>query len=209
MRKYLYIFCVAVLFAACNKNSKDFDANGNLLVEHLNSADGALNFTPMQTSDTDDVLNYTPSIFTYQNKPYTGKFAAYSKDKLAVEGNLKEGMFSGDWKFYYASGVVQVEGTYAKGHEVGFWNSYFKKDKYNIVKYYSADGYMLMRKEYYNNGKIKNYQNVNCPEFGNRERRIQFKNNGEIDYIDAEREIGKLTPAEINNMLQNNDLLIQ
>ena len=68
---------------------------------------------------------------------------------------------------------------------------------------------MLMRKEYYDIGKIKNYQNINCPEFGGRERRIQFKYNGEIDYIDAEREVGKLTPGEINTLLQNDGLLVK
>ena len=126
-----------------------------------------------------------------------------------LEGNLKNGILSGEWKFYYPSGVVQIEGTYSNGHETGFWKSYYTKDKPNIVKYYNEDGLMLMRKEYYDTGKIKNYQNINCEEFGGRERRIQFKYNGELDYIDAEREVGKLTPAEINTLLKNDGLLVK
>ena len=84
-----------------------------------------------------------------------------------------------------------------------------KTHKIKIAKFYSSDGYMLMRKEYYDNGKVKNYQNVKCPEFGNRERRIQFKYDGVIDYLDAEREIGKLPSAQINKLLQEDKLLQQ
>lgn len=100
-----------------------------------------------------------------------------------------------------------MEGNYNKGMEIGMWSSYYRKNYPKIVKYYNNKGYLLMRKEYYDDGKVKNYQNIKCPEFGNLERRIQFTIKGEIDYIDAERELGKLDPAILNQMLQDDGLL--
>ncbi len=209
MKNLIILFCIIFALYSCSQNSKAFDKNGNLLIENLSSENGAMNFIPMNASDSADVLNYTPAVYTFDREPYTGKIASYNKEKLMLEGNLKNGIYSGEWKFYYPSGVVQIEGSYTNGHETGFWKSYYTKDKPNIVKYYNSEGYMLMRKEYYDTGRIKNYQNINCAEFGGRERRIQFKYNGEIDYIDAEREVGKLTPAEINTLLKNDGLLVK
>ena len=209
MKNNLLILFFLLSLGACSQRSKAFDDMGNLLVENLESETGEINFTPMQSSDSSDVINYKPIVYKFEGSPYTGKIASYSKGKLMMEGNLTEGIFSGVWKFYYPSGVIQIEGTYTNGLESGFWRSYYTKDKLSIVKFYDDKGYMLMRKEYYDNGKIKNYQNVNCPEFGDRERRIQFKYNGELDYIDAEREVGKLSPDEINTLLQNDGLLLK
>jgi len=209
MKIIIILFSLTIVISSCSQNSKKFDKNGSLLVENLTSETGGLNFIPMNTSDSADVLNYTPVVFKFEGEPYTGKLVSYNNEKLMLEGNLTNGVYSGEWKFYYPSGVVQIEGTYTNGHETGFWKSYYTKDKPNIVKYYDKQGYMLMRKEYYDTGKIKNYQNINCAEFGARERRIQFKYNGEIDYIDAEREVGKLTASEINTLLKNDGLFIK
>ncbi len=209
MKSIIILFSLTIVISSCSQNSKKFDENGSLLVENLTSETGGMNFIPMNASDSADVLNYTPVVFKFEGELYTGKIVSYNKEKLMLEGNLTNGVYSGEWKFYYPSGVVHIEGTYTNGHETGFWKSYYTKDKPNIVKYYDKQGYMLMRKEYYDTGKIKNYQNINCAEFGGRERRIQFKYNGEIDYIDAEREVGKLTPAEINTLLKNDGLLIK
>ncbi len=209
MKSLIIVLSLTIVISSCSQNSKAFDKNGSLLVENLTSMEGGFNFVPMSASDSADVLNYTPVVYKFEDEPYTGKIASYNKEKLMLEGYLKNGILSGEWKFYYPSGVIQIEGTYTNGHETGFWKSYYTKDKPNIVKYYNKDGLMLMRKEYYDTGKIKNYQNINCEEFGGRERRIQFKYNGEIDYIDAEREVGKLTPAEINTLLKNDGLLVK
>lgn len=208
--KQLLVIATLVFFAcACNNKSADFDANGALLATALTSNEGAINFNPMKHEDSAYVNNYTPTVYTYNNEPYTGKIAYYENEKLFMEGTLINGIFDGEFIFYYPSGVVQIAGNYRKGMETGFWKSYYRKDYYNIVKYYDDKGYLLMRKEYFDNGKVKNYQNIECAEFGNIERRIQFKYNGEIDYLDAEREVGKLDPAAVNKLLQNDGLMIK
>ncbi len=202
----LSLIILSILFLQSCLTSKDKDSEGRLYATALHAA-GGLNFTPMQHSDSNYVNTFKPEIYTYNGKPYTGTIASYEGEKLMLEGALADGIMNGNWKFYYPTGNVQIEGNYTNGIETGMWKSYFGKDRLKVCKYYNAKGYMLMRKEYFDNGKIKNFQNVNCPEFGNRERRIQFLYNGDIDYIDAEREIGKLSPAEINSLLQEDKLL--
>ncbi len=209
MKQCMIICVLAILAASCNKKSTDVDENGFLNAELLTSTEGGVNFTPMKHEDSAYAVNFKPTIYTYNNAPYTGKINAFNGDKLMMEGSLKDGIYSGAWKFYYPSGVVQIEGNYTNGLETGFWKSYYRKDFYSIVKYYDNNGFMLMRKEYFDNGKIKNYQNIKCPEFGNVERRIQFKYSGEIDYLDAERGIGKLNPADVNKMLQEDGLMVK
>ena len=69
--------------------------------------------------------------------------------------------------------------------------------------------FKALRKEYFDNGKVKNYQNVKSPQFGDLERRVQFNYKGEVEYIDAERELGRLEPAAINKLLQDNGLMVK
>lgn len=208
MKNIFNVLFISVIFISCSKNSEDYDANGNLLANKLTSETGGVNFTPMQNEDSSDVNDLKPEVYSYDNKPYTGKIVSYDeKNRLMMEGNLKDGIYDGEFKFYYPSGNIQVQGNYKKGYETGMWFSYYAKDKPSIVKFYDENGYMLMRKEYYDTGRIKNYQNIKVPQFGNIARRIQFKYNGDLDYIDAEREIGQLTPKEINELLKNDGLL--
>jgi hypothetical protein len=101
------------------------------------------------------------------------------------------------------------EGTYTNGIETGMWTTYYRKDYPKMMKFYDEKGYLLMRKEYFDNGKVKNYQNVKSPKFGDLERRVQFNYKGEVEYIDAERELGRLEPAAINKLLQDNGLMVK
>ncbi len=209
MKTLFYIAISAMLLSACGKKVATTDANGALLAENLTTSDSSgLNFAPMKHEDSAFVKNFKPTVYLFDGKPYTGNIAYYNEKKaLIVSGSLKEGLADGEWKFFFPSGVIQMEGTYNNGMETGMWSSYYRKNFPKIVKYYNNEGYMLMRKEYFDDGKVKNYQNIKCPEFGNLERRIQFTNKGEIDYIDAERELGKLDPAILNQMLQDDGLL--
>lgn len=203
------LLIIISVFTSCG-GKKDFDNDDRLLISALESANGDFSFKPMQRADSNYVLSFTPAIYTYKGEPYTGRIAAYNdKDVLLIDGQLTNGVQNGPWKFYYASGVLMMEGNYTDGHETGFWTSYYTKDKPRIKMYYDKIGFMLMRKEYYDNGQIKNYQNIKCPQFGNRERRIEFTYDGKVDYIDAEREIGALPPEDINMMLRNDALLIE
>jgi hypothetical protein len=44
------------------------------------------------------------------------------------------------------------------------WTTYYRKDYPKMMKFYDEKGYLLMRKEYFDNGKVKNYQNVKSPQ---------------------------------------------
>lgn len=203
-------FSLSIIFISClliiSCGSKDFDGEKRLLATKLSSPEGGLDFKPMEHEDSADIAGFKPTVYTYKGKPYTGKIASYNGDKIVLEGNLNEGIADGSWKFYYKTGSVQVEGDYTNGLETGYWRSYFGKDRVKIEKYYDTKGLMLMRKEYYDNGKVKNYQNIKCAEYGNRERRIEFKYNGQVDYIDAERELGQMEVNALNKLLQKDGL---
>jgi len=200
--KYVFaiglILCIAV---SCKPKNEDLDANGALLATKLeNISGGGLNFSPMQNDEM-----RTPDIYHYQGAPYTGSVAAYDeKQRVIFTGNLKDGKAEGTWTFYYASGVVMTEGTYTGGIETGIWKNYYTKDKPKIIKDYSADGTLLMRSEFYDNGKLKNYQNIACPEYGDEERRVQFSYSGAVEYLSADRDLGKIPAAELQLMLAKN-----
>ncbi len=211
MKKFpgLFVFLFAVLCFSCSQQN-DTDSEGRLPVEKLTSSTGSFDFSPMEHEDSSYVTEFKPAVYNYKDQPYTGEIVSYSNDKkIMMEGNLTNGVADGRWKFYYASGVVRIEGDYHNGMENGFWTSYYSKNKPKMVKYYNREGYMLMRKEYYDTGKIKNYQNVKCAEFGDRQRRIQFSYGGGIDYIDAERSLGEMDPKQLNDLLKKDGLMIK
>lgn len=207
--KYFIPVLLIALTTSCGTKEKQFDADGTLLAQFLEPS-GALDFSPMQNDDSSRVADFSPLVYTFKNKPYTGKVTAYDdKQRKIFDGNLNAGVPEGNWKFYYASGVVQIEGTYTNGLETGIWKNYYTVDKPKVIKQYDESGYLLMRKEFYDTGKLKNYQNVKCPQYGDIARRVQFKYNGAIDYLDAERDLGKLSPEELQNALLNDKLMVK
>ena len=125
----------------------------------------------MKRSDTASVLAFRPDTLLFRDKPYTGGIASYDHhDSLLLEGYVKTGLMDSTWTFRFASGGVRMQGKYKDGVDVGLWQSYYGYGKHKITKLYDDYGYMLMRIEYYDNGKIKNYQNVKAPMFDNKER---------------------------------------
>lgn len=211
MKQFIFPMVFLCLMAACSQTDTDHDAEGVLLAEMLQSTTGGgFSFMPMAIEDSDDVKNFIPAVYTYKGKPYTGKITSYDeKQRKIFDGALEEGLPSGPWKFYYASGVVQIEGNYTKGIETGIWSNYFAKDKPRLIKEYDAKGYMLMRTEFYNTGRVKNYQNIKCPEYGNVARRAQFTYDIEIEYIDMEKELGQKAPKELMELIKSNGLRVQ
>lgn len=211
MKTWSLIIMATLFLTACSDKDVKYDADGILLADNLESSTGGgWDFSPMQNDDSAQVAAFKPTTYTFKGKPYSGKVTAYDDQQRKIfDGNLENGIATGEWKYYYPSGVVQIDGVYTNGQETGMWKSYYTVDKPKVVKYYDAKGFLLMRKEYYDTGKLKNYQNIECPEFGNIARRVQFKYDGEIDYIDAERELGKMAPAELNRLLREDKLLVK
>jgi antitoxin component YwqK of YwqJK toxin-antitoxin module len=170
--KILYAVATALIIGlqSCG-NYRD----GRLLADKLTSSSGKLNFAPMQRSDSASVADFKPDTLFYKGKPYTGAIGEYNNsDTLILTGFAKNGLMDSTWKFYYGSGVLMMEGKYRNGFDIGFWRSYYTRNKPNIEKLYDDKGYMLMRIEYYDNGKVKNYQNVKSPVFGDQERHYDF-----------------------------------
>lgn len=168
---------VIALYSCSGKKDKD----GRLLIEELTSASGSMKFATMIHSDSTSVLDFVPDTFLYNGKPYTGAVAKYEPDgKINIEGNLNNGIMDGQWKLYFKSGGLMTEGVMNNGLETGWWKSYYGYDKPKVEKFYDEHGFMLMRREYYDNGQLKNYQNIKCPQFGDRERKIEFDRKGKL-----------------------------
>lgn len=168
---------VIALYSCSGKKDKD----GRLLIEELTSTSGSMKFTTMIHSDSTSVLEFVPDTFLYNGKPYTGAVAKYEPDgKINIEGNLNNGVMDGQWKLYFKSGGLMTEGVMKNGLETGWWKSYYGYDKPKVEKFYDEHGFMLMRREYYDNGQLKNYQNIKCPQFGDRERKIEFDRKGKL-----------------------------
>jgi hypothetical protein len=208
MKNIILLFTVCGVMASCTTKEKSRNPNEPLGAELLTTADGGgLNFSPMSHEDSNFVKKFIAPVYMYDGKPYTGAITSVNdKQKKLLDGQLKDGVPDGKWTFYYASGAVQIEGNYSNGMETGMWYSYYRKDFPKIAKYYNNEGYMLMRAEYYDNNTIKNYQNIKCADYGDIERRIQFSYSGELEYIDAERDLGKMPPAELNKLLVTDGL---
>lgn len=194
------------LYSCGGKKDKD----GRLLTQELTSSSGGLKFTTMVHSDSASVLNFVPDTFYFNGKPYTGGVAKYEQDgKVNIEGNMKDGIMHGQWKFYYKSGGLMTEGVLNNGLETGWWKSYYGYDKPKVEKYYDEHGFMLMRKEYYDNGQLKNYQNIKSPQFGNRERKIQFDRRGKLELAYVEDSLLQKNATELTEKIGENIFMVK
>lgn len=208
MRSYpLLLVTIATLaLASCS----DLDKQGRLPVEKLTSSSGSLKFFAMLHSDSASVLDFVPDTLLYNGKPYTGAVVQYEYDTLAtISGFLKNGLMDSVWTFRYKSGGVRMEGVMKNGLEVGLWKSYYGYDKPKIEKMYDDYGFMLMRREYFDNGRINNYQNVKCAQYGNQERRISFTPKGAVLSIVAEDAVKALSAEELSQRVKQNGFMVQ
>lgn len=188
----------------------DLDKQGRLPVEKLTSSSGSLKFFAMLHSDSASVLEFVPDTLLYNGKPYTGAVVQYEYDTLAtISGFLKNGLMDSVWTFRYKSGGVRMEGVMKNGLEVGLWKSYYGYDKPKIEKLYDDYGFMLMRREYFDNGRINNYQNVKCAQYGNQERRISFTPKGAVLSIVAEEDVKALSAEELSQRVKQNGFMVQ
>ena len=181
------LFALVLIVFAMQSCDKKHDDKGRLLTKYITTNTGSLNFVPMMRSDSASVKTFIPDTILFSGKPYTGGIAQYDRhEKLIIEGFVKNGLMDSSWKFYYASGGTLMEGKYKDGVDIGLWHSYYGYSKPRITKLYDDYGYMLMRIEYYDNGRIKNYQNVKAPMFDNKEREYSNDQHGELISIYVE-----------------------
>jgi antitoxin component YwqK of YwqJK toxin-antitoxin module len=159
----------------------------------------------MIRSDSASVKSFKADTFFFNGERYTGAVANYdANENLIIEGYIKNGLMDSTWKFYYASGAVMMEGRYKDGIDVGLWHSYYGKDRPKVVKLYDDLGYALMRVEYYDNGHIKNYQNVKAPMFGNKERTYTNDQHGEMISIYVEDSVLVLKQGQTTERVGKN-----
>jgi hypothetical protein len=173
------LFAAMVILFALQSCNHDRDDQGRLLTRNVTTSSGGLKLTPMKRSDSASVERFQPDTIFYKGKPYTGPIGQHNEhENLTIDGYVKNGLLDSTWKFYYAIGGLMMEGKYKNGMDVGLWQSYFGFGKHKITKLYDDYGYMLMRIEYYDNGRIKNYQNVRAPMFDNKERNYSLDQHG-------------------------------
>ena len=195
---------VILLFAIQACQSK-FDKDGRILAESLTSSSGKLHFTPMLRSDSASVQQFIPDTLLFKGKPYTGGIAQYDRaEHLVLEGFAKNGLMDSSWKFYFGSGGVRIKGTYKNGWDIGLWRSYYGYDKPKVDKLYDDYGYLLMRAEYFDNGHIKEYQNIKHPLFDNKERSISLSSHGDIISIYVEDSILMLRQGDKTERIGKN-----
>jgi hypothetical protein len=195
----------AMLVALGIQSCGTHDDKGRLKLENLTSTSGSIHFTPMMRSDSASVAAFKPDTLLYNGKPYTGAIGQYNQhQQLTAEGFAKNGLMDSSWKFYYTTGVVQMEGTYKNGWDIGLWRTYYTKDKPKIAKFYDDNGYMLMRIEYFDNGHVKNYQNVKSPLFDDKERHISMDQHGGIISIYVEDSVLMLKQGEKTEKIGRN-----
>lgn len=184
---FLLVFVGLVLLCSCNH---DKDEKGRLFIDKLESSAGTLRFAPMSRTGKNQPVNVKPDTFFYKGEPYTGTVVKYNQDnKLIMEGSLEKGIANGTWTFYYASGGVQAQGEYKNGLDVGTWKSYYGYDKVRTEKLYDETGLMKLRIDYYDNGKVKAWENIHAPEYQDKERLITYDRGGNITSIYVEDSI--------------------
>ena len=165
--RLIAVLLVILVMQACDSKRDD---KGRLLTKYITTTSGTLNFSPMIRTDSLSVKSFKPDTLLLDGKPYTGGLAQYDQhQKLIIEGYVKNGLMDSNWVFHYASGSVLMEGKYKNGWDVGMWHSYYGPNHPKITKLYDDYGYLLMRIEYFDNGRIKNYQNVKAPMFDDKE----------------------------------------
>lgn len=177
MRRLLPLLIIAsAVLTACEKK---FDDKGRLLVKNLESSSGSIRFAPMKRADSASVEAYVPDTFFYKGEPYTGGIAKYNEqNKLILDAHLKDGLLNDTLSFYFASGGLQVQGVYKNGWDLGLWRAYYGYDKVQIEKLYDEHGYLLERRDYYDNGQIKTFQNVHAPQYNDKERVVNYDRKG-------------------------------
>ncbi len=185
MRNIAALCLIAVvLLSSCEKK---FDDKGRLLVTFLESSTGEVKFSPMLRTDSASVQKFEVATYKFKGEPYTGAIASYNKDnKIAMEGFLKDGLADSTWTFYFASGGVQMKGNYKNGWDIGLWQSFYGYDKVKIEKLYDDKGYLLERREYFDNGRIKNFQNIHAPQYNDKERIVSYDRRGNLVSIYVE-----------------------
>lgn len=182
----IIVLCSTLALSGCaeNKKNNDFDTEGRLLVEKLTSSKGSLSFKPMTRFDSTSVRGFWPTTYFYKGHPYTGSVAFYNQHgKLGFTGHLKNGLAENNWKFYFATGGVYMEGWYIHGLDVGLWRSYYGYNKPMVDIYYDNYGYILMRTVYFDNGRVKNYCNIKCPLFDDKAKSYTLNRHGDTLYV--------------------------
>lgn len=178
MKKVSICLFVVLSLIACNENDKD--ENGRVFLKALTTSSGSLTLSPMMVSDSASRLAYSPDTFFYKNQPYTGEVVVYEYDTIPVIiGTMKDGLMDGNWIFYFVSGGIKMKGEMKNGIAVGTWQSFYGYDKVSVEKVFDSDGFLTQRKEFYDNGKLKNLQVVPSAING-KGRNITYDKNGNI-----------------------------
>jgi len=176
----LFLGLSFLLLSSCKNNT---DTQGRLFLKSLTTSSGKFSLSPMSVSDSASRLAYIPDTFSYKNQPFTGAIAQYEYDTiLSISGFMKNGLMDSVWTFYFTSGGVKMSGNMKDGIAVGIWKAYYGYDKVSVQKDFGEQGFLLARKEFYDNGQLKNEQNVNAPGYL-RERAISYDKKGNITSI--------------------------
>lgn len=178
VKKISFYLFVVLCLVGCNDSDKD--AKGRILLKALTTSSGSKSLSPMMVSDSASRLAYVPDTFFYKSQLYTGEVVVYEYDTIPViVGNIKGGLMDSTWTFYFVSGGVKMKGEMRNGVAIGVWQSFYGYDKVSVEKVFDNEGFLTQRKEFFDNGKLKNIQIVPSPVNG-KGRNISYDKNGNI-----------------------------
>jgi uncharacterized protein len=88
-----------------------------------------------------------------------GLWRFYHKNgSISSEGNFVNGKAEGDWKYFHENGALSAEGNQKEGEKDGYWKLYYKSGQFKAEgNFKNGDG---PYKEYYESGKLKIEGNV-------------------------------------------------
>ena len=89
----------------------------------------------------------------------------FEQDTMVAEGFIRaDGIYEGEWTYFYRTGVVKAKGSYENGQKVGKWVYYYadgKKEQEGTFKENKLSGNWTW---YYQNGQVKRKEFYNRKE---------------------------------------------
>ena len=79
----------------------------------------------------------------------------YSSGSIELEGSYDSGYKQGLWKKYYLDGSLEFMGYYQKDKKIGQWLYYHPNSKPYSIEEYSNNSVLIERKLYYKDGSLR------------------------------------------------------
>ena len=73
----------------------------------------------------------------YMKGKYDGNYLAWDNDTLIAQGQYRNDLKEGNWKYWYSNGTTDSEGTYFNNKRHNIWQFYFETGELSATEVYS------------------------------------------------------------------------